>query len=326
MGINNIFKNFFHRNIIKAAIDNMECGLLYAEKDGRVILLNRKMEKLSKIFDENKVVDADDFWRKIISFGKTDEARRIDFTSSPAFLLKDESVWSFQRSLLTDENKRCVEIVARNVTELYKTRCELSKDIKDFSVVKGKLSKVLKNISKTGNEEELLSYKIRIHDELGNAILRTRTVLRQKDSQKEADTILEVWNNTIKAFKNNRLEAEKNKEGGLDSIIKQAKTLGIDLCMFGNFPVYSNVALHAVREAMYNSIRHAYANTLTVESYKNESGYYIRIYDDGKADSKVITEGGGLKALRRDIEESGGTLTITAKDGVELSIFLSSEE
>ena len=95
--------------------------------------------------------------------------------------------------------------------------------------------------------------------------------------------------------------------------------------MFGDFPVYNEVAIRAVREAMYNSIRHAYANSLTVESYKEDGGYRVHIYDDGKAQSDAVVEGGGLKSIRRGVEEQGGSMRVAVPEGVELFIFFKEE-
>lgn len=321
-----IRKNTITAGSVREAVNSMECGLLYSDYSGRVVLMNRKMSELSDIFTVSKPINALELWQSIISFEKNSEARRIDFTSWPAFVLKGGSVWSFQRSLLTDADRRYVEIIARDVTDLYKKRMDTQTEIENLSLVHKKLGDVLENISETGNEEELLAYKVRIHDELGNAILRTRQVLRGgKTTENTSDNILEVWSNTIKAFKNNTLEAEKNMAGNLDSLYTQAKTLGIDLLMFGNFPEDNYVAVRAVREAMYNSIRHAYANTLTVETTHTKEGCYIRIYDDGNVKGDSITEGGGLKALRRAVEAEGGTMVVRVNRGVELNLYFREE-
>ena len=315
-------------NSVADALNNVDCGLMYSEWDGTIVLINHKMWQLARIFSEERYYNALEFWRMIISFNENEHAKRIDFTSWPAFLLNDNTVWSFERSILSDADKRYLEIVARDVTDLYNKRVNVEEEINELSKVQGRLQEVLQNISSTGNDEELLAYKVHIHDRLGNAILRSRQILRGnvRDFEEPAkEGILSLWSNTIKAFESNRLEVEQNKEGSLAALYNQAETLGIELFMFGDFPINNEVAIRAVREAMYNSIRHAYANSLTVESYKESGGYRIRIYDDGKAQTESVAEGGGLKAIRRAIEEQGGTMRIAVPDGVELYIFLREE-
>lgn len=317
-----IRKNTITKSSVREAVNSMECGLLYSDENGSVVLMNRKMSELSETFTVGKPINALELWQNIISFESSDEARRIDFTSWPAFVFKGGNVWSFQRSELSDSDRKYVEIIARDVTSLYKKRMDTQKEIENLSLVHRQLGEVLENISKAGNEEELLAYKVRIHDELGNAILRTRQTLRQnKTNTGLSENILDVWSNTIKAFKNNTLEAEKNMAGNLEGLLSQAKTLGIDLLMFGNFPGDNDIAVRAVREAMYNSIRHAYANTLTVETTHTKEGCYIRIYDDGNVKGDSITEGGGLKALRRAVEGVGGSMSVKVTSCVEINLY-----
>lgn len=320
-------KNTITKASVREAVNSMECGLLYSDYQGRVVLMNRKMSELSEVFTVSKPINALELWQKIISFEKNEEARRIDFTSWPAFILKGGSVWSFQRSQLSDADRKYVEIIARDVTSLYKKRMDTKEEIENLTAVHKKLGDVLENISKTGNEEELLAYKVRIHDELGNAILRTRQVLRPGKIEGDVSrNILDVWSNTIRAFRNNTLEAEKNMSGNMDGLYSQARTLGIDLLMFGDFPKNNDVAVRAVREAMYNSIRHAYANTLTVETTHTKEGCYIRIYDDGNVQGDSVTEGGGLKALRRAVEAEGGSMVVKVNRGVELNLYFKEEK
>lgn len=313
-------KNSINAGSIRRAINSMDCGLLFSDTGGAVVSANKRMRDLAFIFDSNGIMNGEDFWRKIISFSENAYAKRIDFTTWPAFLLNDNSVWSFQRSVIYDADKKYMEIVARNVTALYQRRLEKEDEIENLSKLREQLKEILDKIAVTGNEEELLAYKVRVHDQLGNAVLRTRKVLRDNHIESlEVANILDVWSNTIKAFKNNMLEVEHNKAGSMEHLYKQAATLGIDLVVIGKFPEYNEVAIRCVREAMYNSIRHAYANTLTVECRSIKEGYNVRIYDDGKADSVCITEGGGLKALRKAVEEIGGTMSVGVYKGVELN-------
>lgn len=184
---------------------------------------------------------------------------------------------------------------------------------------------MLTSISEAGNDEELLHYKMRIHDQLGNAILRTRTYLRDPNLTKQyVEEILFVWENTIKAFEENLYEAKPSEEGSFAEVLKQAEAFGLELTIKGRFPTGNALAVRAVREAMYNSIRHAYANHMMVDSYKAGDGYHIRISDDGIVKDENITEGGGLTSLRKAIEEAGGSMTVGIWEGLELSLFIPS--
>lgn len=308
------------RSSIISAINELECGLMFYGENGRIILKNRTMEKVGMYLTGGYIYNGNRFWKKIISFEKSEHCKRIDFTQWPAFFFDTGQVWSFEKNILKDADRTCYEIVARNVTNLYNKRSTLTTENAKLKRLNYKLTQMLKNIAEIGNEEELLNYKVRIHDQLGNAVLRARKTFRDGNPSKEsADEILHVWENTIRAFSQNASEVTDDSRG-LEEIYRLAATLGVELTVTGKYPSSNPLAIRALRECMYNSIRHAYANEVFAESYLAADGYHVKIYDDGKVEETSITEGGGLSSLRRSIEASGGSLQIDVNTGVELTI------
>jgi two-component system, NarL family, sensor histidine kinase DesK len=68
------------------------------------------------------------------------------------------------------------------------------------------------------------------------------------------------------------------------------------------------VLAFAVREAVTNIIRHSQAKRVEIELSKSKGNLYLKISDDGKADS--IKAGNGLNGMRERIESLGGNLSI----------------
>jgi len=311
-----------NRSSIQHAINELDCGLMYVVPEGTITLMNRCMERLAIEMFDDYPYNGNEFWTNIISLNYNSQCRRIDFSQWPAFLFTNGEVWSFQKQLINDDDRSYMEIIAKNMTDLYKKRKDAENEINKLKALQEKLSRVLKNISEAGNEEELLNYKIRIHDQLGNAIVRTRKTLRDGDyCQENVEGILNVWENTVKAFEQNALEATALDQGSMEEVYEQAKSLGIKLEVKGKFPANIPVCVRTVREAMYNSVRHAFANEVIVESYLAGDGYHIKISDDGTAEIDNIKEGGGLSSLRQAIEEEGGELLITGVHGLVLNVF-----
>lgn len=314
------------RGSVREAVNKMECGLMYSEEGGTVILMNNTMSNIVKKLTGSEVRDADVFWEKVISFSENEHAMKIDFSSGPSFVFSTGEVWSFRRAPLKDADRNFTEIVARDVTDLFQKSNEMKAEIKELEEIEVKLYGILKSIAEQGNQEELLNYKISIHDRLGNAVLRIRQLLRN-DSPDDGmiRNVIGIWGSTVKAFKDNRLDTA-DKENRKESLLKLAGTLGIDLSISGNYPLHSELAARAVREAMYNAIRHAYANHINVECYKSREGHHLHISDDGHFDGTQVTEGGGLKSLRRAIEECGGSMAVSVDTGVVLDIFVREEK
>ena len=313
------------RTSVQTAINEMDTGLMFAFPTGGVALINKKMEKLATEILGRYPKDCSRFFSKLVSFTDTEKVKKVNFTAWPTFLFEDGEVWTFEREIIKDSDVTYIEIIAKNITTLYEQRLKLEEDNNRLKELQTELSKVLTSISEAGNDEELLHYKMRIHDQLGNAILRTRTYLRDPNLTKQyVEEILFVWENTIKAFEENLYEAKPSEEGSFAEVLKQAEAFGLELTIKGRFPTDNALAVRAVREAMYNSIRHAYANHMMVDSYKAGDGYHIRISDDGIVKDENITEGGGLTSLRKAIEEAGGSMTVGIWEGLELSLFIPS--
>jgi len=311
------------RSSIFNAVNEVDCGMLYFDKTGRIILTNRKMAALSKRIFKYYPYNGNKFWEDIISFEKNEVCKRIDFTQSPAFLFKDGTVWNFNRGLIKDTDCNYNEILAKDVTVLYKQTLNAEKENKRLSTLQKSLGRVLRSISETGNDEELLNYKIRIHDELGNAILRTRKALRSNDISKESiHSIVYGWANTIGAFEKNLLESKTNEGSGYADLVSQAKSFNVNLEFRGNFPKDDPLAVRLVRETMYNSIRHAYADNILVNTLERPDSYHIQISDDGKKKVTSIKEGGGLSSLRKAIEDRNGELKIIANTRVRILAIL----
>ena len=311
------------RSAIFNAVNEVDCGMLYFDRNGRIILANRKMAALSKRIFKYYPYNGNKFWEDIISFEKNDICKRIDFTGSPAFLFKDGSVWSFNRGLIKDTDCNYNEILAKDVTILYKQTMNAEKENKRLTTLQKSLGRVLRSISETGNEEELLNYKIRIHDELGNAILRTRKALRSNDTSKESvQNIVYGWGNTISAFEKNLLVSKTNEGSGYKDLVDQAKSFNVNLEFKGNFPKDDPLAVRLVRETMYNSIRHGYADNIMVNTIERPDSFHIQISDDGKKKVESIKEGGGLSSLRKAIEERNGELRVIANGRVKILAIL----
>ena len=131
-------------------------------------MVNRRMQQLSLSLFSKRVSNANVFWDEL----RADEKRRIVFTDDdPTFMFEDGSVWSFFQSTISDGINEYLELIAQDVTELFLNSENLKNENEQLEEVEKRLSYTLGNIAQIGQEEELISYKMRIHDELGNSIL-----------------------------------------------------------------------------------------------------------------------------------------------------------
>lgn len=308
---------------VREAIEKMGCGLLYSDTEGDFLMANHCMYEVTHRMFGEYFVNALHLWNRIISFENNEEIRRIDFTQGPAFLFSDKSVWSFEKTFLKDNDRQYIEIIARDVSALYRNRVDLEVENAKLSKVQLMLSESLKNVAETRQEEELLNYKMRVHDQLGNSVIRVRKLLgMEKIGKRELNEVLNVWQNTVSVFLTNRFQGEQELSGSIKEITDTAQSLGCEIDISGQLPFENELIPRIIREAMYNAVKHANATTLKVVGGKARDGYRIHIEDNGTVKPETVTEGGGLSSLRHSIEAEGGQMMIIIDDGLELNIIL----
>ncbi len=309
-----------NRTTIYHGINEVDEGLMFGMENGDIALINRKMEELSERMFSKYPLNANKFWNWILNFESTYDCRRLKDYKNPTFSFDNGEVWTFERRIIEDEMRKYSEILSRNVTDVYNRYINLNRENERLRQLEKELSESLKNVAEKNNQEELLSYKVRVHDQLGTAILQSRLYLREsRSSNIDIEEILKIWENTSKGFRENTHKEETDSDADyLKEAMNQAKLFGVNLVIAGPFPKSSKLCIRILKETMYNSVRHGYAHEMKTVCYHSDGFLHIRIVDDGVAKESSITEGGGLSSIRDYIENNGGTMRVTVKKGVEL--------
>ena len=69
-----------------------------------------------------------------------------------------------------------------------------------------------------------------------------------------------------------------------------------------------------------NAIQYAQATELTANLWECDGCCHVVIRNNGKPPERPVTEGGGLTNLRRQIEKSGGAMTIQSAPEFALAL------
>ena len=122
--------------MIKKAIDSYPGGICFSALDGRVILVNEKMNKLMLELTGHTILNAKAAWEKLTNFANNGKAEKLTQSWLPKdtnnengsphqqlfFRFSDSLVWRFELRFL-DSNT--VQIEAAEITELYRLSEEL---------------------------------------------------------------------------------------------------------------------------------------------------------------------------------------------------------
>ena len=301
---------------LKEGIDGLPSGLCWYYEDGVVALRNRVMEQLYTTITGGTLYDGNILKEALLC--------RMDEHSM--MMLPDGTVWSIAFSTVKKDGILLFEICAHNMTEEYQTTLLLQEKQKQAQLANDKLTKYSRELAQMITAGEILSAKVRIHDELGQALLLTKKYLLCDGTEEDKKKLLYVLR------KNNALmENHPSKSGKsyLEMIKEAAFDMGVTLVIEGKMPSKAEVEdiiTTAIHENLTNTIRHAQGNEMRVE-LTNGSGFCTAVFvNNGKTPSGPIEERGGLKTLRTLVESAGGIMKIEDQPQYKMTLRFETEE
>ena len=199
--------------MIKKAIDSYPGGICFSALDGRVILVNEKMNQLmleltghtilnAKVAWEeltgHTILNAKVAWEELANFANNGKAEKLNQSWLPKdpdnengsthqqlfFRFSDSSVWRFELRFL-DSNT--VQIEAAEITELYRLSEELYENTIRLQDMQKRQKALLDSIVEVNLNKEILAAKMHIHDELGHCLLATTKAITE--DRRKAGTV-----------------------------------------------------------------------------------------------------------------------------------------
>ncbi len=314
-------KQIITKNSIKESLDNLPAGLCFAMPDGRILLSNHCMGELCFSITDEELQNAEEFWETLKGGTLHGNAMRLSSGENPQFRLHDGSIWLFSRSTV-DEN---YQITATEITQLHELSIRLREKNENLENMNERLRKYGENVDELTRSRERLETKERIHNNLGQVLLATRHSLGSEDY--DAEGLIEMWKKNIYVLKTG---AEYyDEQYNLDTLFKAAHSAGITIDLSGELPEKGEIRklfVIAAIEVLTNAVRHADAKTLYIGFSSNSDGYYVRFTNDGTRPEGEITEGGGLKNLRKRVERMNGTMRVSSKPRFMLEIIADKKE
>ena len=318
--------------MIKKAIDSYPGGICFSALDGRVILVNEKMNKLVLELTGHTILNAKVTWEELEDFANNGKAEKMPQSWLPKdtdnesprqqlfFRFSDSSIWRFELRFL-DSNT--VQIEAAEITKLYRLSEELYENTIRLQEMQKRQKSLLDSIVEVNLNKEILAAKMHIHDELGHCLLVTTKAITEDSLAENADVLRENWNSAIRDFSNIPTVWTVPDSTLQSELLQVAELIGCKVIFLGEQPK-SRKALQllyaAIREALTNAVRHAEATELTVKIEQDEKSYHIEISDNGSVSVSSVTEGNGLSALRQRLEQEGASLKVLCDNSVSLIV------
>ena len=318
--------------MIKKAIDSYPGGICFSALDGRVILVNEKMNQLMLELTGHTILNAKVAWEELANFASNGKAEKLTQSWLPKdpdnesihqqlfFRFSYSSVWRFELKFL-DSNT--IQIEAAEITELYRLNEELYENTIRIQEMQKRQNALLDSIVEVNLNKEILAAKMHIHDELGHCLLATTKALTEDSLTENADMLRKSWNSTIHDFSNISTVWTVPDSSLQAELMQVAELIGCKVIFLGEQPTQRKalqLLYAAIREALTNAVRHANATELMVKIEQDEKNYHIEISDNGSVSVSSITEGNGLSALRQRLEQEGASLKVLCNNSVSLIV------
>ena len=319
----------FSLSSVRQAIDNLPAGVCFASADGQPLLVNRSMDALVRELTGGALQDLNVFWTFLENknqvtyrYAQVDLPYAGDVTATTA----DGSIVRFTRGTLHIRGQVFTEVIASELTQQYQLYNALAKDTRALAEQRQKLRALSESLEQMNHEEEVLRHKIRIHNEIGRTLLATRRFLSSDRFTPENINIYSVlWRELCEKNRFLHYAEAPDDAQALREIMNAAGQIGCRINIRGVPPEdgdRSRIFRQLLRECVVNAVRHAGADTMDVEVHAAAGQTQIRVRNNGRPPDGEVCEGGGLGALRRAVENAGGTMTVETRDAFVLTVTL----
>ena len=289
---------------VKQALDNLNSGICFADKRGKIILINYKMRNLI-----HSLAGIYPQMLEEIQSALTENALQIE--ENPAlYRFPDGKIFRFHTAHLTDPSLQgFTQTTAQDVTQLYEANRKLSDANLALQRTNNRLKKMYRRLADRIREQETLNLKMRIHDNIGTSLIAISDILGG-DTKEDAEAQLAILQNAVRYFSSDR----PAPVGTLEELRLKAAQMKVTLHLSGFLPndeTAESLIVSAVRECVTNCVHHAKGRNVFVKIVEHAGVYTVTITNDGEAPQEKIKEGGGLSALRQSIESAGGEMYIS---------------
>ncbi len=309
-------------NVIKESFDNLPIAVCFFDRHGLVRLINRRMLEISSMLLGTEFQTLSEL-RTALSFPPNSEINVVD-ESSLVFRFPNGAFLHFEeKEIIGKSGEHYTQVTAADVSQLVLRQRELREENRRLENANRRVKQLYDNMAEIVREEEILSMKMRVHDDIGHSILSARKALLTDESIDTIKDNASVWEKSIDLlYHSNNMPDDFDDIGYAE---ERAAALGVAIVRNGEFPeikALRRLIAFAIRESVTNCVRHAGGTTVFVKVKKESEFFSVRITNDGSAPQAEITEGGGLSSLRKRIEKSGGKMLVQSLPFFELSVLL----
>lgn len=305
---------------IRQALDDLNAGVLFSDPEGKTVLINHTMLKLSGELTGGYPQLLSDLRNALEHPEKHGTVERLD-DATAVLRFPDGKVWRFFTVGLESRGLYGYnQTVAQDITEIYYANEKLSEENEALRQTNIKLRQMYLRLADRIRDEETLRLKSRVHDNIGTSLIAITDILNNNGTG-DAEAQLKALNDAVSYFSNDVTDESES----LEQVVARAAEMKVELRITGELPDDSEgmgIILLAAKESVTNCIHHAGGNLVKIEIRKIDGKYKLSISNNGTAPDAPIKEGGGLSSLRKRVESYGGLMEYAYEPEFQLIITL----
>ena len=297
-------------NSIKETLDNLDSAVCFADKNGKIVLINYKMSELaSRLLGEYPQTLS-----QILTALQTVQA--IDKQLS-IYKFSDDKIWRFSTVELKDP-EGYTQTTAQDVTAIYLANEKLETENAELKKIISEIKLLYVRLADRIREQEALNLKMRLHNEIGASLISISQMTLEPASDVESQ--VKKLQSAVWYLAN--VDVERSS---LERARRQAEEIGVRLEYRGEIPAEDRLKdLFALitQECVSNCVNHAKGNEVVFDISENGDVYSVIVTNNGENPTEKIREGGGLSSLRYSVEKEGGSMTIASEPRFAITLTL----
>ena len=295
---------------IKESLDALHDGVCFFDDSGQPLLVNEQMNRISSAALGSEILNARQFCSDLQN-GATAEGTEI-IQNYPSMIVrtKDGTVWDVRENGIAAGKHRIWELAAYDITVQHNLNSTLESRIRRLNQINDRLKDYNRNVDSIIREQEILSAKVSVHDDVGRTLLAARSYMEQPYAERDREKLLFTWKYAIAVMRNEALPSTVSNDWEL--LTAAAEAVGVHVNLEGTLPESGSgrdITIIAIHECLTNTVKHAGGSRLDVTVEQNED-LTVKITNDGVPPENEIKESGGLLNLRRMVEAAGGDMKV----------------
>ena len=293
--------------IIKEALDTLNSGVIFANKNGQITYINNSM----KIYLDELNIPQHNRINKIINQLSLLEIKDRKISKNDMIIYCNNKTLNFKytKDFTSQSN---IQLICNDISEEEKVFRELDETKNQLNMIQNDLKNTLQDINNIQKEKEILRLKGNIHDSMSQrlSILHCYIIENKTEDIKQIKQLINSMLNEMYDVSSSNISSR------IDNIVNSFALINVSLNINGELPNSKKKAdfiVKVIRECATNAVKHGQANEINVTITVKEDKMHHIIIDNNGLPIKNVVDGNGLKNIKYQLSQLNGSINIVSE-------------